>query len=65
VVTGHVLSSDYTYFQMALGGLLQAGQAAGQVSEEEVKRFWDELAQADREQHMLGYVGFVVGGRKP
>jgi ubiquinone/menaquinone biosynthesis C-methylase UbiE len=65
VVTGHVLSSDYAYFQMALGGLLQAGQAAGQVSEEEVKRFWDELAQADREQHMLGYVGFVVGGRKP
>jgi ubiquinone/menaquinone biosynthesis C-methylase UbiE len=64
VVTGHVLSSDFAYFQMALGGLLQAGQAAGQVSEEEVTRFWDELAQADREQCLLGYVGFVVGGRK-
>jgi ubiquinone/menaquinone biosynthesis C-methylase UbiE len=64
VVIGHVLASDFAYFQMALGGLLQAGQAAGQVSEEEVTRFWDELAQADREQRLLGYVGFVVGGRK-
>jgi ubiquinone/menaquinone biosynthesis C-methylase UbiE len=65
VVTGHVLASDYAYFQMALGGLLQAAQAAGQVSDEEVTRFWKELAQAADEQRLLGYVGFVVGGRKP
>ena len=65
VVTGHVLSSDYAYFQMALGGLLQEAQAAGQVEGSEVTRFWEELSQADREQRLLGYVGFVVGGRKP
>ncbi len=65
VVTGNVLSSDYVYFQMAFGGLLQDAQAAGKVSGEEVTRFWNLLEQADREQRLLGYVGFVVGGRKP
>jgi ubiquinone/menaquinone biosynthesis C-methylase UbiE len=65
VVTGHMLSIDYAYFQMVFGGLLQEAQAAGEVSSEEVTRFWNELAQADREQRLFGYVGFVVGGRKP
>jgi ubiquinone/menaquinone biosynthesis C-methylase UbiE len=65
VVTGHVLSSDYAYFQMALGGLLQDAQATGEVSGEEVTRFWDLLEQADRQQRFFGYVGFVVSGRKP
>jgi ubiquinone/menaquinone biosynthesis C-methylase UbiE len=64
VVSGHVLSSDYAFFQMALGGLLLEAQAAGQVSEEEVMRFWNELSQADHEQRFFGYVNFVVGGRK-
>ncbi|TME06508.1 MAG: methyltransferase domain-containing protein [Chloroflexi bacterium] len=65
VITGHVLSSDYAYFQMVFGGLLQDAQAAGKVSAEELTRFWDLLEQADRQQRLLGYVGFVVGGRKP
>jgi ubiquinone/menaquinone biosynthesis C-methylase UbiE len=65
VVTGHMLSIDYEYFQMVFGGLLQEAQAAGQVSGKEVTRFWNELAQADREQRLFGYVGFVVGGQKP
>ncbi len=65
VVTGHMLSIDYAYFQIVFGGLLQEAQAAGGVSSEEVTRFWNELAQADREQRLFGYVGFVVGGRKP
>ena len=65
VVTGHMLSIDYEYFQMVFSGLLQEAQTAGQVSVEEVTRFWSELAQADREQRLFGYVGFVVGGRKP
>ena len=65
VVTGHMLSIDYAYFQMVFGGLLQEAQAAGQVEPSEVTRFWNELAQADREQRLFGYIGFVVGGRKP
>jgi hypothetical protein len=65
VVTGHLLSIDYEYFQMVFGGLLQEAQAAGLVEVSEVTRFWNELAQADREQRLFGYVGFVVGGRKP
>jgi ubiquinone/menaquinone biosynthesis C-methylase UbiE len=65
VVTGHMLSIDYAYFQMVFGGLLQEAQEAGQVEASEVTRFWNELAQADREQRLFGYVGFVVGGRKP
>jgi ubiquinone/menaquinone biosynthesis C-methylase UbiE len=65
VVTGHMLSIDYAYFQMVFGGLLQEAQEAGEVASEEVTRFWNELAQADREQRLFGYVGFVVGGRKP
>ncbi len=56
---------DYAYFQMVFGGLLQEAQAAGEVSGEEMTRFWNELSQADREQRLFGYVGFVVGGRKP
>jgi ubiquinone/menaquinone biosynthesis C-methylase UbiE len=64
VVTGHMLSIDYAYFQMVFGGLLQEAQTAGEVEGSELTRFWNELAQADREQHLFGYVGFVVGGRK-
>jgi ubiquinone/menaquinone biosynthesis C-methylase UbiE len=65
VVTGHMLSIDYAYFQMVFGGLLQEAQEASQVEDSEVTRFWNELAKADREQHLFGYVGFVVGGHKP
>ena len=65
VVTGHMLSIDYAYFQMVFGGLLQDAQAADEVSGEEVTRFWNELARADREQRLFGYVGLVVGGCKP
>jgi ubiquinone/menaquinone biosynthesis C-methylase UbiE len=65
VVSGNVLSIDHAYFQMVFGGLLQEAQVEGKVSGEEVTRFWNELAQADREQRLFGYVGFVVGGRKP
>ncbi len=65
VVTGHMLSIDYAYFQMVFGGLLQEAQAAGKVEGSELTRFWNELAQADRKQRLFGYVGFVVGGRKP
>jgi ubiquinone/menaquinone biosynthesis C-methylase UbiE len=65
VVTGHLLSIDYEYFQMVFGGLLQEAQAAGLVEASEVTRFWNELAQADREQRLFGYAGFVAGGRKP
>jgi ubiquinone/menaquinone biosynthesis C-methylase UbiE len=65
VVSGHVLPIDYAYFQMAFAGLLQEALAADQISGEEVARFWNELAQADREQRLFGYVSFVVGGRKP
>jgi ubiquinone/menaquinone biosynthesis C-methylase UbiE len=65
VVHGHVLPSDYAYFKMVFGGLLQEAQAAGKVSGEEVTRFWDELSQADQKLRLFGYVGFVVGGRKP
>jgi len=64
VVTGQMLSIDYEYFQMVFGGLLQEAQAAGQVEASEVTRFWSELSQANREQRLFGYVGFVVGGRK-
>jgi len=48
VITGHVLSSDYAYFQMVFVGLLQDAKAAGKVSAEELTRFWDLLEQADR-----------------
>ena len=65
VVQGNVLLSDYAYFKMVFDGLLQDAQAAGKVSGEELTRFWDLLEQADRQQRLLGYVGFVVGGRKP
>ncbi len=64
-ITGHMLSIDYEYFQMVFGGLLQEAQAEGQVEASEVTRFWNELSQADHEQRLFGYVGFVVGGRKP
>ncbi len=63
--TGHMLSIDYEYFQMVFGGLLKEAQTEGQVSAEEMTRFWSELERADREQHLFGYVGFVVSGRKP
>jgi hypothetical protein len=46
-------------------GFDRVDQAASQVSGEEVTRFWNLLEQAGREQRLLGYVGFVVGGRKP
>ena len=60
-----MLSIDNAYFQMVFGGLLQEAHTEGQVSSEEITRFWSELEQADREQRLFGYVGFVVGGRKP
>ena len=64
-IIGHMLSIDYEYFQMVFGGLLQEAQAEGQVEASEVTHFWNELAQADRELRLFGYVGFVAGGRKP
>ena len=64
-IIGHMLSIDYDYFQMVFGGHLQEAQAEGQVEASEVTRFWSELSQADSEQRLFGYVGFVVGGRKP
>jgi ubiquinone/menaquinone biosynthesis C-methylase UbiE len=39
VLTSHVLSIDYAYFQMVFSGLLQEAQAAGQVEGSEVTRW--------------------------
>lgn len=66
VVQGNVLPSDYAFFKMVFGGILQSAQAMNTVSAEEQARFWHYLEQADREQRFFaGVVGFVVGGRKP
>ena len=65
MVSGHVLPIDYAYFQMAFAGLLQEALTDGQVEASEVTRFWNELAQAEREQRLFGYVSVIVGGRKP
>ena len=37
---------------MVFGGLWQEAQAAGQALGEEVTRFWNQLARADREQRL-------------
>lgn len=65
-VQGSVLPSDYAFFKMVFGGILQNAQATHAVSAEEQARFWQYLEQAEREQRFFaGVVGFVIGGRKP
>lgn len=66
IVRGYVLPSDYAFFKMVFGGVLQDAQKASTVSSDEQARFWQYLEQADREQRFFGgVVGFVVSGRKP
>lgn len=66
LVQGNVLPSDYAFFKMVFGGVLQNAQASNAISAEEQARFWQYLEQAEREQRFFGgIVGFVVSGRKP
>ena len=61
----HTVHLDYAMAHRLLDGHLTKVQAAGLVSADDIRRWWQHLTEAEAaRQFHVGQLGFVVSGRK-
>ena len=62
----HTLIFPLTTLAMALEGVLKNAQETGVLTDDEVKKWREQLEEAERQDSFFGAAsGFIVGGRKP
>jgi hypothetical protein len=64
-VTCHQVFIRFEFLGLLIGGHLGHAQQAGRLDPAEVKRWWDDLRDADVAGRFLaGFTAFIVSGKK-